>query len=172
MRKHYLDLDDKYDYIYSIGMFEHVTYKNYDSFFKCIKKILKPNGKFLLHTIISTEKTDPKYIDKTFVSEHIFPESQIPNNDWITDSITKNGLSLVHSEFFGGQHYANTLNEWYGNLQKNKDELITLYGIKLYLTYEYYFNICIAGFKCGQMGICHYLISNSNVNSLDNSFVH
>jgi len=40
-----------YDRVYSIGMMEHVGYKNFDSFFKCIKNLLKPDGLAVVHTI-------------------------------------------------------------------------------------------------------------------------
>merc|ERR1712032_44655 len=40
-----------YDRLYSIGMLEHVGFKNYGIFFKCIKKLLKPDGLAVVHTI-------------------------------------------------------------------------------------------------------------------------
>ena len=49
--KDYRDLDAKYDAIVSIGMFEHVGYKNYISFMNVAKRCLTDDGLFLLHTI-------------------------------------------------------------------------------------------------------------------------
>jgi cyclopropane-fatty-acyl-phospholipid synthase len=168
---HYIHLQKKYDYIYSIGMFEHVRYENYDTFFKCIKRILKPNGKFLLHTIIDVQSKDKYNIDKSFISEYIFPAGQIPNNDWIMDYVVKNNLTIIHSEVFGGQHYAKTLNEWYKNLKLNKKYIVDNFGHDLFKKYEYYFNICEAGFKVGKMAIGHYLITNNMINTLDDNYI-
>lgn len=78
-------------------MFEHVRYENYDDFFKTIKRCLKPGGRFLLHTIVSTEVSNPYYVNKTFISTHIFPGGQIPNNDWITNKVMDNNLNIIHT---------------------------------------------------------------------------
>lgn len=52
----YRDLNDQFDRIVSVGMFEHVGPKNYDTYFAVVDRNLKPEGIFLLHTIGS--KTD------------------------------------------------------------------------------------------------------------------
>ena len=43
----YRDLNEKYDRIVSVGMIEHVGYKNYGTFFKIANKCLNDNGLFL-----------------------------------------------------------------------------------------------------------------------------
>ncbi len=47
----YRDLNDQFDCIVSVGMFEHVGPKNYDTYFAVVDRNLKPEGIFLLHTI-------------------------------------------------------------------------------------------------------------------------
>ena len=47
----YRDLNDQYDRIVSVGMFEHVGPKNYATYFDVVDRNLKPDGLFLLHTI-------------------------------------------------------------------------------------------------------------------------
>ena len=47
----YRDLNEQFDRIYSIGMFEHVGYKNYETFFQVANRCLRDGGLFLLHTI-------------------------------------------------------------------------------------------------------------------------
>src|SRR5690606_17660038 len=47
----YREFDDTFDSIYSIGMFEHVGYKNYRTYFQKVADMLNPDGLFLLHTI-------------------------------------------------------------------------------------------------------------------------
>lgn len=164
--------DKKYDHIYSIGMFEHVRYTNYTDFFKAIKRCLKPNGRILLHTIVDFQTKDPKFFSDLFVTKYIFPGGQLPNNDWITDTLRKCGLTLVHTEHFGGQHYAKTLAVWRANMMKNSEYIIEKYGIELLRKYEYYMMTCEVGFTNGGMGIGHYLIVNSPNASLNNSFTY
>jgi cyclopropane-fatty-acyl-phospholipid synthase len=50
----YRDVNGKFDRIVSVGMIEHVGYKNYKTFFEVANKCLKDNGLFLLHTIGNT----------------------------------------------------------------------------------------------------------------------
>ena len=44
-------LDEQFDRIVSVGMFEHVGAKHYDEFFAKCRELLKPDGVMLLHTI-------------------------------------------------------------------------------------------------------------------------
>ena len=58
----YRALEGQFDRIMSIGMFEHVGYKNYSTYFRKVLDLLTPDGLFLLHTIGSNRSrstTDP-----------------------------------------------------------------------------------------------------------------
>lgn len=167
----YRKIFTQFDHIYSIGMFEHVRYENYDVFFQMIKRCLKPGGRFVLHTIITFDKTSTvaKYGDN-FITTHIFPGGQIPRNDWILNKARDNGLNIIHFEGFGGQHYAKTLRTWRQNMWNEKNYLLSKYPMELLLKYDYYFAICEAGFNTGLFGIGHYVIVNEPLLILSNSF--
>ena len=53
----YRDVTGTYDKIVSVGMFEHVGYKNYRQFLERAHRCLRTDGIFLLHTIGSNEST-------------------------------------------------------------------------------------------------------------------
>ena len=167
----YRNISGTFDYIYSIGMFEHVRYENYDTFFQVIKKCLRPSGRMVLHTIITFDKSNTicKFGDN-FVTTHIFPGGQIPQNDWVVNKARANGLNVIHFEGFGGQHYARTLKTWRENMWKEREYIRTKYPEELMLKYDYYFAICEAGFNTGILGIGHYIIINEPILSLTNSF--
>ena len=65
----YREIDGKYDKIYSVGMFEHVGRKFYNTFFKSMNNLLKENGIFLLHTIGVVDKPTPA---NRFINKYIF----------------------------------------------------------------------------------------------------
>ncbi|MDP2113459.1 MAG: cyclopropane fatty acyl phospholipid synthase, partial [Bacteroidota bacterium] len=72
-----------FDRVVSIGMFEHVGYKNYRIYMQTIHRLLKEDGLFLLHTIGANKSmitTDP------WTNKYIFPNSMLP-------SITQIGAS-------------------------------------------------------------------------------
>lgn len=164
-------LNGQYDCIYSIGMFEHVRYENYDIFFQTIKKCLKPGGRFVLHTIISFDQTEKIYqAGDKFVTTHIFPGGQIPNNDWILNKARANNLNICHFEGYGGQHYAKTLNNWRKLMWKESEYIKINYSTELLLKYDYYFASCESAFNTGMMGIGHYVIVSDPILSISNSF--
>lgn len=167
----YRKITGTFDYIYSIGMFEHVRYENYDSFFQVIKKCLRPGGRMVLHTIISFDKSNTTCKSgDNFVTTHIFPGGQIPQSDWILNKARDNGLNVSHFEGFGGQHYAKTLKTWRQNMWNERDYIRSKYPEELMLKYDYYFAVCEAGFNTGMLGIGHYIIVNEPILSLTNSF--
>ena len=47
----YRDIDEQFDAIVSLGMFEHVGHKNYRKFMEVLQRCLKPDRLALLHTI-------------------------------------------------------------------------------------------------------------------------
>ena len=86
----YRNINEKFDHVVSIGMFEHVGYKNYRTFMKVANKSLKDDGLFLLHTIAgnkSVKATDP------WINKHIFPNSMLPSMAQIGKAIE--GLFVI-----------------------------------------------------------------------------
>ncbi len=72
----YHQLDEPFDAILSLGMFEHVGEKNYRDYFQVVRRCLRPQGLFLLHTIgtnVSRHRTDP------WIARYIFPNSMLPS---------------------------------------------------------------------------------------------
>ena len=79
----YRELDESFDRIWSIGMFEHVGVKNYGNYFEVTRRCLADDGLNLLHTIggnESTNHTDP------WIGKYIFPNSMIPSRTRLASS--------------------------------------------------------------------------------------
>src|ERR1019366_6460252 len=47
----YRELNERFDHVVSLGMFEHVGYKNYRRYMEIVRRCLKPEGLFYLNTI-------------------------------------------------------------------------------------------------------------------------
>lgn len=71
----YRDLkEEPFDYITSVGMFEHVGKENLEMYFQKVSDYLKPNGRALIHGITGQHRgagVDP-FIENTFSLEVIF----------------------------------------------------------------------------------------------------
>src|SRR5438067_4643184 len=70
-------LEDPFDRIVSVGMFEHVGRKHYDEFFAKCRELLKPNGVMLLHTIGLLG--EPAGGPDPFTDKWIFPGYHLPS---------------------------------------------------------------------------------------------
>ena len=106
--KDYRDMCGSFDRIVSVGMFEHVGYKNYRTFMKCVKNLLTSDGLALLHTIGGNRSV--KYVDK-WISRYIFPNSMLPSAKQITDATE--GLFFIEDWHNFGPDYDITLMHWF-----------------------------------------------------------
>ena len=131
--KDYRELKEKYDRIVSIGMFEHVGCRNYNTFFKIVHRCLKADGLFLLHTIAGNSSVA---IPDPWVNKYIFPNSMLPSAKQIT-SAAEGRFVIEHWHSFG-QYYDKTLMAWYNNFKGNWTKLKDAYDERFYRMWTYY----------------------------------
>ena len=140
--KDYRDLNEKYDRIVSVGMIEHVGYKNYGTFFKTVRKCLNDDGLFLLHTIGNsrTEKSVDLWTEK-----YIFPNGLLPSLAQIGRA-TENLLVMEDWHNFGAD-YDKTLMAWYGNFSVNWDNIKDNYSERFYRMWKYFLLSAAGSFR-------------------------
>ncbi|HEY6356639.1 MAG TPA: cyclopropane fatty acyl phospholipid synthase, partial [Vicinamibacterales bacterium] len=108
----YRDLSGTFDRIVSIGMFEHVGPRNYETFFEVVARCLEPDGLCLLHTIggrTSAYTTDP------WIDRYVFPGSVLPSVEEIAGAIDR--LFVMEDWQNVGADYDRTLMAWDANLE-------------------------------------------------------
>ena len=138
----YRKLSGQFDRIYSIGMFEHVGYKNYAAYMRTVRRLLTPDGLFLLHTIGSshTVKTTDAWIGK-----YIFPNSMLPSAAQISRAC--NRVLLIEDWHNFGKYYDNTLMAWLANFEAHWDTLQADYDNRFYRMWKYYLSVCAGAFR-------------------------
>ncbi|MBS0655352.1 MAG: cyclopropane fatty acyl phospholipid synthase, partial [Verrucomicrobia bacterium] len=144
--KDYRDLNESFDRIISIGMFEHVGNKNYRTFMQVAHRALKPGGLFLLHTIgrnTSISGTDP------WIHKYIFPNGQLPSIARIGGAIEK--LFVMEDWHNFGSDYDKTLMAWFENFDRAWPTLKNKYGDRFYRMWKYYLLSCAGGFRAREM---------------------
>jgi cyclopropane-fatty-acyl-phospholipid synthase len=139
----YRKVSGNFDRIYSVGMFEHVGKKFYNSFFKSINELLKDDGIFLLHTIGSVARPTPP---NKFTNKYIFPGGIIPSFSEIINPIQKTGLIVADTETLI-RHYDKTLESWLERFMKKKTEVKDLFDEQFVRMWEFYLSSCAAAFK-------------------------
>jgi cyclopropane-fatty-acyl-phospholipid synthase len=114
----YRKIKGTFDKFVSVGMFEHVGKRYEKKFFAVVKKILKPGGIGLLHTIGSAAggATDP------WIARYIFPGGYIPTLSLAADNMSRAGLVFYDVEDLR-MHYARTLDLWIRNYETNIEQI-------------------------------------------------
>ena len=156
--KDYRDLYGNYDAIVSIGMFEHVGYKNYRKYMEVARRCLNDDGLFLLHTIgrnTPSRSTDP------WTNKYIFPNGMIPSPAQISKSAQ--GLFIIEDWHNFGEDYDPTLMAWNENFQKSYDSLKDKYDERFKRMWEYYLLMCAGTFRSRRNQLWQLVLSKKGL---------
>ena len=153
----YRELDEKFDRIVSVGMFEHVGRKFYKKFFKQVEKLLNDNGISLVHTIGSV---NPPRDPHPWITKYIFPGGYTPSLSEVTTPIEKAGLVVSDIEVLK-LHYSYTLGHWKENCIKNKEKIIKMYDERFFRMWEFYLAGCEIAFKWGDQVVYQFQLTKS-----------
>ena len=139
----YRDIHEKFDRIVSVGMLEHVGYKNYDTLMKAAHENLADDGIMLLHTIgegnKSVNSTDP------WINKYIFPNSMLPSVEHMANAM---GSKFIMEDWHNfGVHYDRTCMEWLKNFENGWPELSKNYNDTFYRMWKYYLSASAASFR-------------------------
>jgi len=154
----YRDLEGTFDRILSIGMFEHVGYKNYRTFMKVVRDRLRKDGLFLLQTIgrnRSGTTTDP------WIARYIFPNSMLPSAKQIGAAVE--GIFILEDWHSFGADYDKTLMCWFRNFEANWDSVKKNYGERFHRMWRYYLLSCAGSFRARQNQLWQIVLSPAGV---------
>jgi len=154
----YREITGQFDHVVSLGMFEHVGYKNYRTYMKVVHRVLKDGGLFLLHTIggrKSVTQTDP------WIEKYIFPNSMLPSVKQISTAIE--GLFVMEDWHNFGADYDKTLMSWYNNFNSHWNEIKDKYGERFYRMWKFYLLSCAASFRTRRNHLWQVVLSKKGV---------
>jgi len=153
----YRELNEKFDRIVSVGMFEHVGRKFYKKFFKKVEKLLNEDGVSLIHTIGSV---NPPGDPHPWITKYIFPGGYTPSLSEITTPIEKAGLIISDIEVLK-LHYSHTLRHWKENCIKNKAQIIEMFDERFFRMWEFYLTGSEIAFKWGDQVVYQLQLTKS-----------
>jgi len=138
----YREIDEEFDRIVSVGMFEHVGAKNHKTFMKVALRCLVPDGIFLLHTIgaLTTNTVLDPWINK-----YIYPDSLIPSAKQLAEAAE--GLFIMEDWHNIGSDYDKTLMAWHVNFENGWDSLKSHYDERFHRMWRYYLLSCAGSFR-------------------------
>lgn len=152
------EVNEKFDAIVSIGMFEHVGHKAYDIYMQVAHRCLADDGLFLLHTIGSDTPgggADP------WLNKYIFPNSMLPSTQQIT-AVQEKYFVLEDWHNFG-VYYDPTLMAWHDNFVKHWPELKVQYDERFYRMWNYYLLSCAGAFRTRSIQLWQIVMSKEGV---------
>ena len=138
----YRELDETFDHIVSLGMFEHVGHKNYRAYLEVAHRCLRDEGLFLLHTIgkpRSGTPTDP------WIDRYIFPNGELPAMAQVAKAAE--GLFLIEDVHNFGADYDTTLMAWHRNFEAAWPDFAERYGERFHRMWRYYLLSCAGAFR-------------------------
>ena len=164
-----LDLDNKFDRIVSIEMFEHL--RNYKLILNSLNSLLKPDGRLFIHIFCHKELTYFYEIKNSFdwMTKYFFEGGIMPSQDIF--KYFDDELEVINQWDVNGNHYAQTCKAWLNNHYKNKDKILDIFD-KHYDKPKIWFNrwrifflSCEAFFAINngrEYFVSHYLLKKPN----------
>jgi cyclopropane-fatty-acyl-phospholipid synthase len=148
----YRRVEGAFDRIVSVGMFEHVGAAHYDEFFGQVRRLLKPDGVMLLHTI---GRFDVPSTGDPFADKYIFPGYHLPNLSELLRGSERWRLIASDVETLR-LHYAYTLRHWIERTRAHRAEIVAMYDARFFRMWEMYLAGAIGMFEQG--GGCVYQV--------------
>ncbi len=138
----YREVQGSFDAVISIGVMEHVGYKNYHTYMEVVNRCLKPDGIGFFHTIGSNKSitTGEPWTDK-----YIFPNGMLPSITQL--SAAMENLFVIEDLHNLGPHYDPTLMAWHANFETAWPHLQKKYGDTFYRMWCYYLLSSAGGFR-------------------------
>ena len=151
-----------FDRVFSLGMFEHVGVKNYDTFFDVALRCLSPDapdgGLFVLQTIggrRSVDHTDP------WIARYIFPNSMLPSAKQIAEAVE--GRFVIEDWHSFGADYDRTLQAWRANIERSWDRLPSRYDERFRRMWRFYLCASMASFRARKIQLWQVVLSPQGV---------
>ncbi|KAB2698897.1 class I SAM-dependent methyltransferase [Ochrobactrum sp. Kaboul] len=161
--KSYTELDQEFDKISSIGMFEHVGIAHYDTYFKSVRRLLRPGGLYMHHAITRRMKKNKKSFNRKSAEhlalvKYIFPGGELDHLGMTVENLEGHGFE-VHDVENLREHYGRTCRMWADRLHANFDKAVAEVGYARARLWILYLAGCALAFERGTVQINQTLAS-------------
>lgn len=154
----YREAEGSYDAVASIGMFEHVGQRNFDTYFRHLRSLLSPGGLLLNHAISNRDRSNPK-TRPTFVNTYVFPDGELRPLEESIDAAGRAGFEVRDAESLR-RSYALTLRHWVRRLEANHDAAVDIAGETIYRIWRLYMAASALAFEHAGLSIYQTLYSD------------
>ena len=150
----YREVHGEFDAVISIGVMEHVGYKNYRTYMQVVDRCLKKDGIAFIHTIGRDKSltTGEPWTDK-----YIFPNGMLPSIAQLGKAFE--GLFVMEDWHNFGPDYDLTLMAWHKNFNQAWPELKEKYNDRFRRMWNYYLLSSAGGFRSRTQQLWHIVLT-------------
>ena len=157
-QRDYRDVTGRFDHVVSIGMFEHVGTKNYETFFDVARRCLADDGLLLLHTIGTNARS--RGVD-AWTRKYIFPGSIQPTIGQIGTALERR--FVVEDWHVFGPDYDPTLMAWCANFEAAWEHLRPKYGDAFGRMWRYFLRSSAGSFRARRNNLWQIVLSKQGI---------
>jgi cyclopropane-fatty-acyl-phospholipid synthase len=162
LRMDYRDLPARlpgaFDKVVSVGMVEHVGWRNHGEFFRAARAATAPGGLFLLQTC-GQDRSRP--IADPWIDRYIFPNGCVPSPAQLTAAAE--GRFVLEDWHNMGPNYEHTLVNWWRRFERAWPRFRSRYGERFFRMFRYYMLTCAGAFRARQMHLHQLVFSPDGV---------
>lgn len=149
----YRDIEDRYDRVVSIEMYEAVGEEYWPGYFKAIHDALKPGGRAAIQGITIAPQAFAKYrTSRDFIQKHIFPGGMLCPPGLFQDLAAQQGLVPLEPRFYA-RDYADTLAHWHRNVLSAREHVVQQFDERFLRLWRYYLAYSECGFRAGSLDL-------------------
>jgi len=142
----YREVEGKYDRVISIGIMEHVGYKNYRTYMEVADRCLKDDGIAFVPTCTNA-----------WTDKYIFPNGMLPSIAQLARAME--GLFVMEDWHNFGPDYDKTLMAWYHNFENAWDKLKDKYGERFFRMWRFYLLSSAGGFRSRSQQLWQFVMT-------------
>ncbi len=157
----YRNAEGSCDVFVSVGMLEHVGIDNYPVLGRTIDRVLKDDGRGLIHSI-GQDVARPL---NEWIESYIFPGAYPPTLREMMEIFEPVGLSVVDVENLR-PHYAQTLRHWLERFEANASRVEAMFDRDFVRAWRLYLSGSVAAFTEGQLQLFQVLFRRPGCRSL------
>ncbi|KRN29060.1 cfa protein [Lactobacillus selangorensis] len=145
---------EPFDYVTSVGMFEHVGQENLGQYFDDVARYMKDDGVALIHGITRQQGG----ANNAWLNKYIFPGGYVPGLTENIQHIVDAGMQISDLESLR-RHYQRTTETWDHNFNEHRAQIQRMEGTEFVRMWDLYLQACSASFESGNIDVMQYLIS-------------
>ncbi len=153
----YRHVQDQYDHVVSIEMFEALGESYWNMYFKMVNRALKPRGNAVIQTITIRDQDFQSYRKGSdFIQNYIFPGGMLPSVGKFLNHSFRNGFLLAKQKEFGID-YAQTLARWDKKFMSVLPQVKSQgFDEKFIRTWHFYLKYCQGGFEARKISVSQF----------------